>query len=113
MQLNLPIALVLLDVLFTGLCRLEGNMTNVSRQLIYEAYLKSFEWHVKRDKALKRDNYICQGCLNKKAEVVRDKTYDHLGNELLFELVSLCRPCHKIAHGPAALDFRYDDFDKF
>lgn len=64
----------------------------------YEAYLNSPAWKVKRDAALKRDHYHCQGCLEKPATQVHHLTYRHVGNELLFELTSVCNECHGAAH---------------
>jgi len=62
----------------------------------YQEYLKSSEWKVKRGKVLKRDNYICQGCLEKRATQVHHLSYKHVKNEPLFELVSICKECHDI-----------------
>lgn len=62
----------------------------------YKEYLKSPEWKVKREKVLKRDNYICQGCLEKEATQVHHLSYKHIKNEPLFELVSICKECHDI-----------------
>lgn len=64
----------------------------------YNSYLNSQEWKRKRNLVLKRDNYICQGCLLSKATQVHHLTYKHVGEELLFELVSICDTCHEVAH---------------
>lgn len=64
----------------------------------YSEYLLSQEWQAIRDKILKRDNYICQGCLKNEAILVHHLTYAHVGEELLFELISLCEECHKKCH---------------
>lgn len=63
----------------------------------YNTYLESFEWQVRRVKVLERDNYLCQGC-GEKAEQVHHKTYKHVGNEFLFELMSVCKKCHERIH---------------
>ena len=55
--------------------------------------IREMEWAV-----LQRAGHICQGCLSAKAEVVHHLTYDHVGDELLYELVALCRACHDRAH---------------
>lgn len=60
----------------------------------YAIYLSSIEWKQKRLKVLERDRFICQGCLNNKANEVHHLTYKHVYNEFLFELISLCKPCH-------------------
>ena len=41
----------------------------------YAAYLASPEWKAKRDKVLKRANYVCEGCGDAKATVVHHLTY--------------------------------------
>lgn len=64
----------------------------------YECYMNSDQWHALRRKVLKRDNYLCQGCLEAAAEHVHHLTYERLGNELLCDLVSLCRDCHQLCH---------------
>ncbi|MDQ5852285.1 MAG: hypothetical protein M3380_09490 [Chloroflexota bacterium] len=60
----------------------------------YNAYLDSPAWQQKRQLVLKRDAYLCQACRMNKATQVHHLTYNHLGDEPLFELVSICRPCH-------------------
>lgn len=64
----------------------------------YTAYLGTPEWQATREKILKRDKYICQGCLTAAATEVHHTTYAHVRNELAFELVSLCHACHKKVH---------------
>ena len=64
----------------------------------YSEYLQSQEWQVKRALVLKRDNYMCQGCMRNEANVVHHTTYAHAGNEFLFELISLCHECHERYH---------------
>jgi hypothetical protein len=61
----------------------------------FEDYYKSEKWMYKREKVLKRDNYLCQSCLDEKAIQVHHLTYDHFGDEPLFDLVSVCLNCHK------------------
>ncbi|MEQ9290080.1 MAG: hypothetical protein RIG77_24330 [Cyclobacteriaceae bacterium] len=60
----------------------------------YSNYLESEEWKEKRKLVLKRDNHLCQSCLTNKATQVHHKNYKYLYNEPLFELVSVCKPCH-------------------
>jgi 5-methylcytosine-specific restriction endonuclease McrA len=61
----------------------------------YDAYLNSPEWANKRQLVLQRDNHICQSCLQPTATQVHHLHYTHLYNEPLFELVSVCVPCHE------------------
>ena len=70
-----------------------------ARKAEYAAYLQSPEWQAKRLKALERDEWTCRGCLNARATQVHHLTYAHRGDELLWELVSVCDECHKKAHG--------------
>lgn len=64
----------------------------------YNAYLASPEWRRRRAAVLKRDAGMCQGCLAAPATEVHHLTYERVGRELLFDLVSLCEACHEIAH---------------
>lgn len=64
----------------------------------YNEYLLSDKWKARREAVLKRDGYVCQGCLHNQASEVHHLTYDHVFNELAFELISLCFDCHKKAH---------------
>lgn len=64
----------------------------------YNEYLLSARWREKRAMVLERDQYICQGCRSQKATVVHHLTYKHAGDELLFELTSVCGDCHQKAH---------------
>ncbi len=63
----------------------------------YNAYLNSPAWKEKRLSVLKRDNYLCQCCLDAYATQVHHKSYqfvDLKGNEPAFDLVAICVPCH-------------------
>jgi hypothetical protein len=65
---------------------------------VYSGYLTSPEWKAKRDSCLRRDNYLCQGCLKAEAAIAHHLTYENIFDELLFQLVSLCRACHDKIH---------------
>jgi 5-methylcytosine-specific restriction endonuclease McrA len=69
-----------------------------ARAQAYAEYLQSDVWREKRHQALERDEWTCQGCLERPATQVHHLTYDHVGAELLFELVSVCDDCHERAH---------------
>ena len=60
----------------------------------YADYLRSHAWKEKRGKVLRRDGYVCQACLNNEAHQVHHLNYKHWGNEPLFDLISVCKPCH-------------------
>jgi len=64
----------------------------------YNEYLKSTEWRSRRARVLKRANGICEGCLVSEATQVHHLTYEHVGDELMFELVAICDACHEKAH---------------
>ena len=64
----------------------------------YNAYMGSEQWKHKRRKVMERDNYTCRGCGENRATEIHHSTYKHLGRELLFELVAVCRKCHEIVH---------------
>lgn len=68
------------------------------RRAEYEAYLDTPAWQAKRAKVLKRCGGVCEGCGEAPATQAHHLTYAHLGDELLFELVGLCRTCHTAAH---------------
>ena len=67
----------------------------------YTEYLQTDAWREKRAQALRRDNGVCQGCLERRATQVHHLTYAHVGNELLFELIAICEECHERAHATA------------
>jgi len=61
----------------------------------YEDYLNSDEWKDKRRRVLERDRHTCQACLRRPADEVHHLTYRHVFNEPLFDLMSICRLCHR------------------
>lgn len=61
----------------------------------YSDYLSSPQWLVRREAVLQRDEYICQACCERTATEVHHLTYDHLGNEPMFDLASVCHDCHE------------------
>lgn len=75
-----------------------GGRANAFRA-VYEAYLASSDWARLRDRVLERDGRRCQGCLAADAAQVHHLTYANVGDEMLFELVSVCDPCHRTLHG--------------
>lgn len=64
----------------------------------YTAYLKTTAWRLKRQAVLTRANNWCEGCAARTATQAHHLTYNHMGNELLFELVAVCDSCHHILH---------------
>ena len=74
-------------------------MIDTQRQQSYQEYLKSEQWQQLRLKVLQRDLHLCQGCLAQPACEVHHTTYRHVRSVFCFELVSLCRDCHRRLHG--------------
>jgi 5-methylcytosine-specific restriction endonuclease McrA len=64
----------------------------------YQEYLSSEDWGRRRQAVLERDGGRCQACLKVEATQVHHKTYKHIYNEPLFDLVSICRRCHEMLH---------------
>lgn len=64
----------------------------------HTAYLATPEWAFRRGQVLNRDGYRCQarmpGCAGDAIQV-HHTSYKHWRQEPLFELVSVCRPCHE------------------
>lgn len=54
------------------------------------------EWQLKQTEALKRDGMLC--VCGERATEVHHKTYINLGQELLSDLVALCRCCYRGIH---------------
>ena len=64
----------------------------------YTEYLKSPEWQIKRRNVLVRDANVCkailEGCTRRATEV-HHKTYEHVFDEPLWDLESVCHNCHE------------------
>lgn|ERR1035441_1202469 len=67
----------------------------------YQAYLQTPEWQRCRKLVLERAQDLCEGCRSAPATEVHHLSYEALGDEFLFLLVALCRPCHARWHGHA------------
>lgn len=71
-----------------------------------QTYLKSPQWQTLRKAVLKRDLYVCQSCKSSGVPLeVHHITYTRLGNELLSDLVSVCRDCHQSIHDQYGYDY--------
>ena len=71
---------------------------NFSKKILHQNHINSDKWKAMRLKVLKRDDYTCRGCLENPATEVHHITYANLGDEFMFELMSLCRECHSRFH---------------
>lgn len=65
----------------------------------YLAHLRSPKWAATRALVLKRAGGMCEGCGIARADEVHHMTYENLGDEFLWELRAVCRPCHERWHG--------------
>jgi 5-methylcytosine-specific restriction endonuclease McrA len=71
----------------------------------YNDYLQSEQWREKRGLVFARANSLCEGCRRNRAIHVHHLSYEHVGDEFLWELVAICKVCHDRAHGvPDASD---------
>jgi len=64
----------------------------------HAAYLKTPIWRAKAARVMRRDGYICRACGERQASEVHHLTYEHWGNEPLFDLVAVCSVCHRALH---------------
>jgi hypothetical protein len=64
----------------------------------YSEYLESKEWHAKVDIAMKYYGNNCVLCGNTKNLSAHHRTYKNLYNETVFDLIILCKRCHKFVH---------------
>ena len=78
----------------------------ISNKEYREKYLELPAWKQVRQKVLERDSYLC--ICGERATYVHHKTYENLGQELLSDLVALCKNCHDGYHG--SLFARSDSF---
>jgi 5-methylcytosine-specific restriction endonuclease McrA len=74
---------------------LSGRTTRVAE---YQDYLRTPEWREKRRLVIEREDGICQGCRKAMIQEVHHSRYVTRGDELLFQLVGLCSPCHRLSH---------------
>lgn len=65
--------------------------------LTYPEYRQTHAWLTKREAVLERDGDRCQGCGSEAAEV-HHLTYEHIGDEPIEDLISLCASCHEAEH---------------
>lgn len=61
---------------------------------LYNEYLASPEWNSKKIRVRARDYGRCQLCRSDSFLDVHHLTYNRVGDEAMFDLVTLCRHCH-------------------
>ena len=71
----------------------------------YKEYMKSNAWKVKRKLVLERAKGMCESCGIKRATQIHHKTYKHLYNEPLKDLIALCGICHQDKHKLLTQDY--------
>lgn len=64
----------------------------------WHAHMGSQKWYKIRSKVIARCGNLCEGCRDRPVAQVHHLTYQHLGDEFLFELVGLCLECHRRIH---------------
>lgn len=69
----------------------------------YRLYMRSPEWAAKREEALRRAEYRCQGCRSDERLEVHHLTYERFGHERPTDLQVLCHYCHMREHGRSAM----------
>jgi len=71
----------------------EPDFYELKTGMWYDHYLRSEQWQQKRQAILERDGH-CVKCFRERSLVVHHLTYKRVGNELLEDLITLCRQCH-------------------
>ena len=64
----------------------------------YQDHMASPKWMEIRDRVLAREHEVCQGCGRRRAVHVHHATYEHVGDEFMFELIAVCKACHERIH---------------
>lgn len=74
---------------------IQREAERIQRVQEYNSYLNSDKWRQKRAAVLRRAAGVCEGCGFAGAVEVHHKTYEHIFDEPLFDLVAICRKCHE------------------
>lgn len=65
----------------------------------YYRYIASREWALKKRSLRERSGGVCERCHNAPAQQSHHLTYERTGDELLEDLLDVCRPCHEWLSG--------------
>lgn len=81
----------------------------------YREYINSDQWRAKRMQYLRwrfgyKARWHCENCPSQEPIEVHHKTYEHLGDEQMIELIALCRSCHSIAHESGSVKFEFHTY---
>lgn len=69
-----------------------------TRKQLYQEYINSKEWKLKRDEFKERFGNQCAMCDSGKNLAIHHLNYDNVGNETINDVVCLCKGCHFDAH---------------
>lgn len=72
-----------------------GTRITEANRREYAEYLQLPHWRKIRAKRMAIANGICEGCGERPATQVHHLTYEHRGNEMLWELRAVCDECHE------------------
>ena len=66
----------------------------------YKDYLKSQKWSNAKRRAIKYyKSKKCQVCVKNRLDMFHHKTYWNLGKEKPWDILPICKECHKSKHG--------------
>jgi 5-methylcytosine-specific restriction endonuclease McrA len=69
------------------------------RKMPFKEYRRTPEWRSLRNRVLLRAGNKCELCYASGRLEAHHRTYDRYGQELLSDLIALCRSCHQSFHG--------------
>lgn len=72
--------------------------TSQLRKMPFSEYRLTPEWRSRRNRVLLRAGNRCELCYTTGQLEVHHRTYDRYGEELLSDLIALCRRCHRRFH---------------
>lgn len=76
----------------------DALLEEIAKGMSYEEYLDSELWRRKKWQAMGRDLGKCRDCGQDATEVHHLRYPEVYGQEILDDLVSLCRGCHQLRH---------------
>lgn len=77
---------------------IRARKENERKRNEYTSYISSSAWKIKRQQVLKRAGGKCEGCGFEPAQEVHHLHYNRFGQEMLFDLVAVCKSCHDKIH---------------
>jgi len=63
-----------------------------------QKYIQSDKWKILKEKRLKIANRSCEICKRKNNLQLHHITYERLGDEIIEDLIILCKKCHQQQH---------------